>query len=115
MKKLKAQQITEFMLAVPLLIAFFVILTEFAFAFNTQLVLSNTLKSSVSSYGYKMSDVNRNYSYPNGNDIKAYVIENLTVGTEYNIKTKVRRKSNQLVSESSTILICQTTIPLSIL
>ena len=77
MKTLKAQQITEFMLAVPLLIAFFVILTEFAFAFNTQLVLSNTLKSSVSSYGYKMSDVNRNYSYPNGNDIKAYVIENL--------------------------------------
>ena len=77
MKKLKAQQITEFMLAVPLLIAFFVILTEFALAFNTQLVLSNTLKSSVSSYGYKMSDVNRNYSYPTGNDIKAYVIENL--------------------------------------
>lgn len=36
--------------------------------------------------------------------VGSYVIENLTVGTEYNIKTKVRRKSNQLVSESSTMV-----------
>lgn len=36
--------------------------------------------------------------------VGSYVTENLTVGTEYNIKTKVRRKSNQLVSESSTMV-----------
>lgn len=36
--------------------------------------------------------------------VGSYVIENLTVGTEYNIKTKIRRKSNQLVSESSTMV-----------
>lgn len=36
--------------------------------------------------------------------VGSYVIENLTVGTEYNIKTKVRRKSNQLISESSTMV-----------
>lgn len=36
--------------------------------------------------------------------VGSYIIENLTVGTEYNIKTKVRRKSNQLVSESSTMV-----------
>lgn len=77
MKKILAQQITEFMLAVPLLIVFFVILTEFAFAFNTQLVLANTLKSSVSAYGYKMSELNRNYVYPDGDEVKTYVIENL--------------------------------------
>lgn len=37
--------------------------------------------------------------------VGSYVIENLTVGTEYNIKTKVRRKSNQLISESSTLVV----------
>ena len=37
--------------------------------------------------------------------VGSYAIENLTVGTEYNIKTKVRRKSNQLVSESSTMVV----------
>lgn len=37
--------------------------------------------------------------------VGSYVIENLNVGTEYNIKTKVRRKSNQLVSESSTMVV----------
>lgn len=36
--------------------------------------------------------------------VGSYVIENLTVGTEYNIKTKVRRKSNQVISESSTMV-----------
>lgn len=78
MKELKAQQITEFMLAVPLLIIFFVILTEFAFAFNTQLVLANTLKSSVAAYGYKMSDINRDYVYPTVNDIEEYVKDSLS-------------------------------------
>jgi len=50
LKKLKAQQITEFMLAAPLLILFFVVLTEFAFAFNSNLVFSNAVKSSSLSY-----------------------------------------------------------------
>lgn len=50
MRKLKAQQITEFMLATPLLIIFFVVLTEFAFAFNSHLVFTSALKSSISAY-----------------------------------------------------------------
>ncbi len=77
MKKYKAQQITEFMLAIPLLIAFFAILTEFAFAINTQLVLANTLKSSVAAYGYKMSEINRDYKYPSGNDVENFISENM--------------------------------------
>ena len=77
MKKLQAQQITEFMLAIPLLIAFFAVLTEFAFAINTQLILTNTLKSSVSVYGYKMSEINRDYSYPTGDDVKQHIIDNM--------------------------------------
>ena len=36
--------------------------------------------------------------------IGSYTIGSLSVGTEYNIKTKVRRKSNQLISESSTLV-----------
>lgn len=78
MKKYRAQQITEFMLAVPLLIAFFAILTEFAFAINTQLVLTNTLKSSVSVYGYKMSEINRDYKYPTGKDVENFVEDNMS-------------------------------------
>jgi len=50
LKKLKAQQIVEFMLAAPVLIMFFAVLTEFAFAFNANLVFTNAVKSSVSSY-----------------------------------------------------------------
>ncbi|MBQ2870496.1 hypothetical protein IJE86_02215 [bacterium] len=50
MRKLKAQQITEFMLAAPLLIMFFVVLTEYAFAFNSNIVFTNALKSSISAY-----------------------------------------------------------------
>lgn len=50
MKKLKAQQITEFMLATPLLIIFFAVLTEFAFAFNANLVFTNAVKSSILAY-----------------------------------------------------------------
>lgn len=50
MRRLKAQQIVEFMLAAPLLILFFAILTEFAYSFNIHLVLSNAVKSSVSAY-----------------------------------------------------------------
>lgn len=34
----------------------------------------------------------------------SYVIENLSIDAEYNVKTKVRRKSNQLISESSTLV-----------
>lgn len=37
--------------------------------------------------------------------IGSYTIGSLSVGTEYNIKTKVRRKSNQLISESSTLVV----------
>ena len=37
--------------------------------------------------------------------IGSYTIGGLSVGTEYNIKTKVRRKSNQLISESSTLVV----------
>ena len=77
MKKLKAQQITEFMLAIPLLIIFFAVLTEFAFAINSQLILTNTLKSSVSAYGYKMSEISREYSYPTGEEVKLHVVDNL--------------------------------------
>lgn len=77
MKKFCAQQITEFMLAIPLLIAFFAILTEFAFAINAQLVLSNTLKSSVAAYGYKMSEINREYKYPKGSDVENFVKESM--------------------------------------
>ena len=40
-----------------------------------------------------------------GSVIGSYTIESLSVGTEYNIKTKVRRKSNQLISESSTLVV----------
>lgn len=36
--------------------------------------------------------------------VGSYTIGNLSVGTEYNIKTKVRRKSNQVISESSTMV-----------
>ncbi len=50
MKKLKAQQITEFMLAAPLLVIFLIILTEFAFGLNANLVLASAVKSSVSAY-----------------------------------------------------------------
>ncbi len=50
MKKLKSQQITEFMLAAPLLIIFFAVLTEFAFALNANLVFTNAIKSSVIAY-----------------------------------------------------------------
>ena len=50
MKKLKAQQITEFLLAVPLLVIFFVILTEFAFGLNSYLVLNNSVKAGVDGY-----------------------------------------------------------------
>ena len=78
MKKFCAQQITEFMLAIPLLIAFFAILTEFAFAINAQLVLSNTLKSSVAAYGYKMSEINRDYKYPTGKDVENFVKDNMS-------------------------------------
>lgn len=50
MRKLKAQQITEFMLAAPLLIIFFAVLTEFAFAFNANLVFTNAVKSGIYAY-----------------------------------------------------------------
>ena len=50
MRKLKAQQITEFLLAVPLLVIFFVILTEFSFGLNSYLVLNNSVKAGVVGY-----------------------------------------------------------------
>ena len=37
--------------------------------------------------------------------VGSYNIGSLSVGTEYNIKTKVRRKSNQLISESPTLVV----------
>ena len=83
MKKIKAQQITEFMLTAPLLIMFFVVLTEFAFAFNTYVVLNNALKSSVGEC-MKLIDRNASYSDFNGyvnnyvyNDMKNNKIPNL--------------------------------------
>lgn len=77
MKKYKAQQIIEFLLAAPLMIIIFAVLTEFAFALNTQFVLTNTLKSSVSAYNYKMEDIANGYEYPNGDKVKAYIKDNL--------------------------------------
>lgn len=50
MKKKNAQQIMEFILVLPLLIIFFVILTEFAFAFNANLVLTTATKSAIYAY-----------------------------------------------------------------
>lgn len=50
MRKLKAQQVTEFLIAAPILLAFFVMLTEFAFALNAHLTLTNALKSSAAAY-----------------------------------------------------------------
>lgn len=94
MKKLKAQQITEFMLAVPLLIIFFAVLTEFAFTFNANLIFTNAVKSSVLAYintfssdaqsddfktavkNYIRSDMENN-RIPNINSLK---IELITVG-----------------------------------
>ena len=50
MKKLKSQMITEFMIAAPLLILFFIVLTEFSFALNAAAVFQNSVKSSISAY-----------------------------------------------------------------
>lgn len=97
MKKLKAQQITEFMLAVPILIAFFAILTEFAFALNSQLVLSNALKSSIAAYPYKISQIDREFSYPSDDEIKAYIEEELK-----KMKLEQNRLSITLLSVNQT-------------
>jgi len=77
LKKFRSQQITEFMLVVPILIAFFAVLTEFAFAINTQLVLTNTLKSSIAAYPYKVSQLNREFYYPSDGEIVSYITEEL--------------------------------------
>lgn len=75
MKKLQAQQITEFMLAAPLLIAFFVILTEFAFAFNAHLVFSNAIKSSISAYLSASAADSTDYDYENA--VKTYILADM--------------------------------------
>ena len=75
MKKLQAQQITEFMLAAPLLIAFFIILTEFAFAFNAHLVFSNAIKSSISAYLSASAADSTDYDYENA--VKTYILADM--------------------------------------
>ena len=76
MKRLKAQQITEFMLAAPLLILFFAVLTEFAFAFNANLVFENAIKSSISAYLSAISYDAEKSDYENA--VKNYITDDLT-------------------------------------
>ncbi len=75
MKKKNAQQIMEFILVLPLLIIFFVILTEFAFAFNANLVLTNATKSAAFAYLENISTDSEKETFDQA--IESYIKEEL--------------------------------------
>lgn len=75
MRKLNAQQITEFMLAAPLLVIFFIVLTEFAFAFNANLTLNNAVSSSSSAIISAINTENEKSDFENA--VQTYILTDL--------------------------------------
>lgn len=90
MKKLKAQQITEFMLAAPLLIIFFAVLTEFAFAFNANLIFTNAVKSSILAYINAISSDVQNVDFENAvNDYIQAEMQNNNISNLESLNVKL--------------------------